>query len=61
MCESHAYLLKVIRKNSLENVDRVQPLDDGHLVLEDIFGQRKMIEPGSRIGLVDHKIILEEV
>ncbi|HHW29379.1 MAG TPA: CooT family nickel-binding protein [Syntrophomonadaceae bacterium] len=63
MCESHAYLLKGDQEELfLENVDKVQPQDDGQLVLEDIFGRRKMIKARIKeLALVDHKIILEEV
>lgn len=61
MCEAHAYL----RKNDqdelfMENVDSVLPHEDG-LVLENIFGQRKMIKARIKeLALVDHKIILEQ-
>jgi predicted RNA-binding protein len=59
MCEANAYL----RKESgdelfMENVDSVLPHEDG-LVLENIFGQRKLIRARIReLALVDHKIIL---
>lgn len=43
----------------LENVDRVLPHDDG-LLLEDIFGRRKIIRARIKeLALVDHRIILE--
>ena len=63
MCESHAYLLRGDQEELfLENVDRLVPQDDDHLLLEDIFGQRKMIKARIKeLALVDHKIILEEV
>ena len=62
MCEAHAYLSLGDREELFfENVDRVEPQDDG-LVLENIFGQRKMIKARIKeLALVDHKIILEEV
>jgi predicted RNA-binding protein len=45
----------------MENVDSVLPHEDG-LVLENIFGQRKMIRARIKeLALVDHKIILEQV
>jgi predicted RNA-binding protein len=44
MCESHAYLRIGDREELLfENVDRVEPQEDGGVMLENIFGQRKMI------------------
>lgn len=61
MCEANAYL----RKNGqeeliLEAVDKVLPQEDG-LVLEDIFGRRKMIKARiAELALVDHRIILEK-
>ncbi|MGB4504924.1 MAG: CooT family nickel-binding protein [Syntrophaceticus sp.] len=62
MCEAHAYLrLGDQEELFFENVDRVEPQDDG-LVLENIFGQRKMIKARIKeLALVDHKIILEKV
>ncbi len=62
MCEANAYL----RENEkdelfLEMVDKVTPTDEG-LVLEDIFGRRKIIKAKIKeLALVDHKIILEKV
>jgi predicted RNA-binding protein len=42
-------------------VDSVLPYEDG-LVLENIFGQRKMIKARIKeLSLVDHKVILEQV
>ncbi|WP_232294523.1 CooT family nickel-binding protein [Syntrophaceticus schinkii] len=46
MCEAHAYLRLDDREELLfENVDKVEPQDDC-LVLENIFGQRKIIKAG---------------
>jgi predicted RNA-binding protein len=61
MCEANAYLRKGDHDELfLENVDYVTPGDDG-LLLEDIFGQRKMLKGRIKeLYLVDHKIILEE-
>jgi predicted RNA-binding protein len=43
----------------LENVDRVIPQDDG-ILLEDIFGKRKVVKARIKeMALVDHRIILE--
>ncbi len=61
MCEAHAYLRKENKEELfMENVDSVLPHEDG-LVLENIFGQRKMIKARIKeLALVDHKIILEQ-
>ncbi|WP_027717667.1 CooT family nickel-binding protein [Desulfovirgula thermocuniculi] len=62
MCEANAYL----RKNGqeelfFENVDRVIPHEDG-LLLEDIFGRRKIVKARIvELALVDHRIILEKL
>jgi predicted RNA-binding protein len=62
VCEAHAYVRKDDNDELfMENVDSVLPYDDG-LVLENIFGQRKMIRARIReLALVDHKVILEQV
>ncbi|MCG9969289.1 CooT family nickel-binding protein [Pelotomaculum terephthalicicum JT] len=63
MCEANAFLRKPGKEDELflEMVDHVVPCDDG-LLLEDIFGKRKMIRAKIvELALVDHKIILEKV
>jgi predicted RNA-binding protein len=62
VCEAHAYVRKDDKDELfMENVDSVLPYEDG-LVLENIFGQRKMIKARIReLALVDHKVILEQV
>lgn len=62
MCEANAYLRKPGEQDELllEMVDRVIPQEDG-LMLEDIFGRRKIIKAKIvELALVDHKIILEK-
>lgn len=61
MCEANAYLRKDGQEELfLEMVDRVVPFEDG-LLLEDIFGKRKIIKAKIvELALVDHKIILEK-
>ncbi|MEW5898162.1 MAG: CooT family nickel-binding protein [Bacillota bacterium] len=61
MCEANAYLRKDGREELfLEAVDKVVPHEDG-LMLEDIFGRRKMIKARiAELALVDHRIILEK-
>lgn len=61
MCEASAYVRKQGEQDELllEMVDRVVPQEDG-LLLEDIFGRRKVIKARIvELALVDHKIILE--
>lgn len=60
MCEANAYILNGEQEELLlEKVDRVIP-EDGHLVLENIFGQKKIIKAQIKeLALVDHKILLE--
>jgi Predicted RNA-binding protein. len=61
MCEANAYLRQSGKEELLlEMVDKVLPHEDG-LVLEDIFGRRKIIKAKiAELALVDHKIILEK-
>ncbi|MCL6448471.1 MAG: CooT family nickel-binding protein [Armatimonadetes bacterium] len=61
MCEANAYLRKDGREELfLEAVDKVVPHEDG-LMLEDIFGRRKIIKARiAELALVDHRIILEK-
>jgi len=61
MCEANAYLRRGEKDELvLQSVDRVQPQEDG-LLLENIFGQRKVLKAHIKeLALVDHKIILEE-
>lgn len=60
MCEANAYLREGDKEELvLEMVDRVVPCEDG-LLLEDIFGRRKIIKAKIKeLALVDHRIILE--
>lgn len=62
MCEANVYLKKGQDEILLvENVDRVVPQEDG-ILLEDIFGRRKLVRAKIKeMALVDHKIFLEEV
>ncbi len=62
MCEAHAYLHKDGKDELfMENVDSVLSNEDG-LVLENIFGQRKMIKARIKeLALVDHRVILEQI
>ncbi|KPU43807.1 putative RNA-binding protein [Oxobacter pfennigii] len=62
MCESNVYLIDENGRESLffESVDRLIPQEDG-LLLENIFGQKKLIKAKIKeLALVRHKIILEK-
>ncbi len=61
VCEANAYLRKDGKEEMfMEMVDKVTPQEDS-LVLEDIFGRRKMIKARiAELALVDHRIILEK-
>lgn len=61
MCEANAYLRRDGKDEMLmEMVDKVTPQEDG-LVLEDIFGRRKVIKAKiTELALVEHRIILEK-
>ncbi len=60
MCEANAY----VKNNGneellLESVDKITPQDD-MLILENIFGQRKIIKGKIvEMALVSHKIVIE--
>lgn len=62
MCEANAYLREGDREEMiLESVDRILPHEDG-LLLEDIFGRRKIVKARIKeLALVEHRIILEKI
>ena len=62
MCEANAYVVDDEGKETLllVGVDKVIP-EDEKLILENIFGQRKIIKAKIKeLALVDHKIILQK-
>ena len=62
MCEANAYIIDENGQETLllESVDRLIP-EDGKIILENIFGQRKIIKARIKeLALIDHKIILEK-
>ena len=63
-CEANAYLKRKNRDDYEEllcAVDTVLPTPDG-LMLESIFGERKILKAKIKeLQLVDHKILLEEI
>lgn len=62
MCEANAY---IVDENGnevlfLEGVDKLIP-EGEKIVLENIFGQRKIVKAKIKeLSLVDHKIVLEK-
>ena len=61
MCEANAYLVEDGKEELLlEMVDKVVPQEDG-LMLEDIFGRRKLVKAKIiELALVDHRIVLQK-
>lgn len=61
MCEANAYIVKDgVEELLLESVDKVVPGEDG-ILLENIFGQQKIIKARIKeMALVNHKIVLEK-
>ncbi|HHT62735.1 MAG: CooT family nickel-binding protein [Bacillota bacterium] len=60
MCEANAYIINGEQEDLfMEKVDRVIP-ENGQLILENIFGQKKIIKAQIKeLALVDHRIILK--
>lgn len=63
MCEASVFLLREGREELvMEKVDRVIPGADDMIVLESIFGERKLVKARiAEMELVHHRILLEEV
>lgn len=62
MCESNVYLIDENgeEKLFLESVDKIIPEED-NLLLENIFGQRKIVKAKIKeMELVEHRIILQK-
>lgn len=62
MCEANAFIIDEKGNETLllEGVDKLIPEQDT-LILENIFGQRKIVKAKIKeLALVDHKIILEK-
>ena len=62
MCEANAYMINQDGEEELflESVDKLTPEGD-KLVLENIFGQKKIIKARIKeLALVDHRIVLEK-
>ncbi|UWG97588.1 MAG: CooT family nickel-binding protein [Candidatus Dehalobacter alkaniphilus] len=62
MCEANVYLIdeKGEEKLFLESVDKIFP-EEENLVLENIFGERKIVKAKIKgMELVDHRIVLQK-
>lgn len=62
MCEANVYLIDEEGKQKLflESVDKIIP-EEENLVLENIFGQRKIIKARIKeMALVEHRIVLQK-
>ncbi|XCH79166.1 MAG: CooT family nickel-binding protein [Candidatus Dehalobacter alkaniphilus] len=62
MCEANVYLIdeKGEEELFLESVDKIFP-EEENLVLENIFGERKIVKAKiKRMELVDHRIVLQK-
>ena len=61
MCEAHAYLLRDGRETLvMEGVFILRP-EAGKILLENIFGEQKLVAARLRsISLMEHRILLEE-
>lgn len=62
MCEANVYLIDEEGKQKLflESVDKIIP-EEENLVLENIFGQRKIIKARIKeMVLVEHRIVLQK-
>lgn len=62
MCEAMVYLKDGEKiEPYFENVDKIFSQEEG-LILEDIFGQKKIIKARLKeLHLVDHKVIIERM
>ena len=62
MCEANAYMYENGKENLImESVDKVVP-EEAKVYLENIFGQRLIIEGRIKeLLLVDHRIVLERI
>jgi predicted RNA-binding protein len=60
MCEANVYIkTKDQLELYFENVDKILP-DSDEIIMEDIFGQKKIIKAKLKeLNLVEHRIIIE--
>jgi predicted RNA-binding protein len=60
MCEANAYIMEEDKKKLvMEAVDKVEPLEDGVLLVS-IFGEQKVIKGHIySLSLVDHRVYIK--
>jgi predicted RNA-binding protein len=63
MCEANVYISRNGQEELLmEKVDRIIPGEDNTILMENIFGERRVVKARIReMELVHHRIILEEI
>lgn len=63
MCESNVYIYRNGKEELvMERVDRVIPSQDNQIFLENVFGERKVVQARIKeMELVHHRIILDEL
>lgn len=63
MCEANVYINRQGQEELfMEKVDRIIPGDDNNLFMENIFGERRVVQARIKeMQLVHHRIILEEI
>ncbi|MGE5398117.1 MAG: CooT family nickel-binding protein [Chitinophagales bacterium] len=63
MCEANVYMVRDGREELvMEKVDRIIPGEDQEIMLESVFGERKIVKARIReMQLVHHRIILDEI
>lgn len=60
MCEATAYMAKSDGSEELllEDVDIIEPQDDGKIRLVSIYGEQKLIDAGIKsMSLVNHRVV----
>lgn len=63
LCEANVYINRQGQEELLmEKVDRIIPGDENNIFMENIFGERRVVQAKVReMQLVNHRIILEEI
>ena len=63
MCEATAYLLNKNGEEELflEDVDLIEPQEDGEIRLVSIYGEQKLIKARIKsMSLVNHRVVLDQ-
>ncbi len=63
MCEANVYISRDgLEELLMESVDRIIPGEDQNILLENIFGERRLVKARIKeMELVQHRIVLEEI